>query len=149
MKTKYKTNDLVRIKEKVYNLYAKDVLWSENVFRILSIDESKVRLSDIDTDIPINAIEPIPIDSVADSCIYYDPSLAANIIPPGEPISVHQRNTLYYVEGFETMHVNGHTLKDEFLAKNFKYVHEVQHWLSEDGSRDELRVNNTLKEIYR
>lgn len=149
METKYRTNDLVRIKEKEYNLYAKDVLWNENVFRILANDGSNVKLSDIDIVVPINAVEPIPIDGVADSCIYYDPALAANIIPFEQPIPTHQRNTSYYVEGFETMHVDGHSLKDEFLSKNFRFVHEVQHWLSEDGGRDELCINNTLKEKYR
>lgn len=141
----FKTNDLVRIKEHDYNRLAKDVIWNENIFRILSINETTVKLSDIDNKIPLNSIEPIPIDGVADSSICYAPAIAADFILPGEPIPVHMKNTSYYVDGFNTVHVEGHTLKDEFLAKEFRYVHEVQRWLQENGSRDELRVNQTLK----
>ncbi|MDY6327608.1 MAG: hypothetical protein SPL47_09925 [Bacteroidales bacterium] len=141
----FKINDLVRIKEQEYNRIAKDVIWKENVFRILSLNESTAKLSDIENDIPLNSLEPIPIDGVADASIYYEPAIAADIIFHGEPIPVRQKNTSYYVDGFDTVHVDNHTLKDEFLAMNFKYVHEVQRWLHESGSRDELRVNQTLK----
>ena len=141
----FKINDLVRIKEQEYNRIAKDVIWKENVFRILSLNESTAKLSDIENDIPLNSLEPIPIDGVADASIYYEPAIAADIIFHGEPIPVRQKNTSYYVDGFDTVHVDNHTLKDEFLAMNFKYVHEVQRGLHESGSRDELRVNQTLK----
>lgn len=145
MITNFEINDLVRIKGKEYNHYAKAVIWNENVFRILSIDGNLVKLSDIDSDIPINTIEPIPIDGIADACIYYDPSIAADIISPGTPIPIRQKDTSYYVHGFESMHLDNHTLKDEFLSYNFRYVHEVQHWLRDGGSRDELCINNTIK----
>ena len=141
----FEINDLVRIKEQKYTHYAKKIIWNENVFRILSIDKTIVKLSNIDNDIPIDFIEPIPIDGVADSCIYYDPTIAADIIFSGILTHGHQKNTSYYLDGFETIHIDEHTLKDEFLSLNFKYVHEVQHWLREDNSRDELYVNNTIK----
>ena len=139
-------NDLVRINEQEYNHYAKDVIWNENVFRILSKNETTAKLSDIDNEVPLNLLEPIPIDGVADSSIYYAPAIAADVILPGDSIPVHKKNISYYVEGFNTVHVDGHTLKDEFMAKKFRFVHEVQRWLQENGSRDELRVNQTLKE---
>lgn len=142
---KFKPNDLVRIKEQDYNCIAQDMIWNENVFRILSINEITANLSDIDNGVPLDSLEPIPIDGVADSSIYYDPAIAADIVFPGEPIPVHKKNTSYYVDGLNTVHVDGHTLKDEFLAMNFRYVHEVQRWLQEGGSRDELRVNRTIK----
>lgn len=147
METVFKINDLVRIKEEEYNLYTNEVLWNENVFRIMSIDDKNVKLYDIENEIPITAIEPIPIDGKSDACIYYASAFMADI---GEKILEHKDyGTDYYVDGFEKMHVDDHTMKDDFMAKNYKYVHEVQHWLCENGSRDELRVNNTLKEKYR
>lgn len=145
MKTFFEVNDLVRIKEQEYSRLSKDVMWNENVFRILSIDCPTVKLSEIENDVPLSSIEAIPIDGVADSCIYYDPALAANVILPGQPITAHKNDTSYYVDGLETMNVDDHTKKDEFMAKNFKYVHEVQRWLKEDGSRDELQVKYTSK----
>ncbi len=145
METDFIINDLVRIKEQEYSNYAKNVIWNENVFRILYIDDTIVKLSDIDNAIPINSIEPIPIDGIADACIYYDPVIAADIISPGTPIPIRQKDTSYYVNGLESMHMDDHTLKDEFLSFNFKYVHEVQHWLREDGCQDELDVNKTIK----
>lgn len=141
----FKINDLVRIKEQEYNRLAKDVIWNENVFRILSLNETTAKLSDIENDVPLNSLEPIPIDGVSDSSIYYEPAIAADILFSDKPIPIRRNNTSYYVDGFNTIHVDNHTLKDEFLAMNFKYVHEVQRWLHETGSRDELRVNQTLK----
>lgn len=141
----YRINDLVRIKEQDYKRITNEVLWNENVFHILSTNGLTVKLSDIHTDVPIEAIEPIPIDGVSDASIYYDPIIAADIVPPEQPFPTRKKNTSYYVDGFATIHIDGHTLKDEFLSKDFRYVHEVQRWLVEEFGRDELRVNQSLK----
>lgn len=139
----FEIGDLVRIEETEYARYSKGVMWNENVFSIMEIIGAEVKLSYLDETIPLNSIEPIPIDGKADACIYYNPAFMAGI---GETIIVHEIDTdKYFIDGFEQTYINGHTLKDEFLAKRFKYVHEVQHWLKENGSRDELRVNYTLK----
>lgn len=139
----FKPNDLVRIKEHDYNHYAKDVIWNENVFRIIFINDTTVKLSDIDSEVPSDIIEPIPIDGKADACIYYVPAFMAGM---GDTIFKHKdTGTSYFVNGFEAVHLEGHTLKDEFLARKLRFVHEVQHWLQETGSRDELRVIQTLK----
>ena len=143
MENDFRPNDLVRIKDQEYNHISQNVYWNENVFRILSINKMTVELSDIDSEVPSDIIEPIPIDGKADACIYYAPAFMASM---GESIHEHKdAGTSYYVNRFGTVNVDGHTLKDEFLTMKFRYVHEVQRWLQENGSRDELRVNQTLK----
>ena len=141
----FENDDFVRFKLDSYSEYAKDVIWDENVFRILSIKGKYVKLLDVINEVPLDAIEPIPIDGCADSCIYYDPVIAADIIPYGKPVPVRKKDMSYFVDGFEKMHIDGHTLKDEFISLNFKYVHEVQHWLRESSVLEELQLNKTLK----
>ena len=145
MKYRLEVNDIVKLKDGFYNTYAKDILWNENAFCILSISNDGVTISDIDGVIPWAAIEPIPIDTVADACIYYDPMIAADIIMGNKTCPCHHRDTSYYVDGFAQMHLGDRTLKDEFLEKKFCYIHEVQHWLREDSDWEELKINQTIK----
>ena len=146
MKYDIEVADLVKIKEEYYNTYAKDVICNENAFRILSISKDCATLSDINGEVPLSAIEPIPINGKDDACIYYDPMIAADIIEEGTPVKCRNRNTSYYVDGFATMHIGDRTLQDEFLEKGFAFVHEVQHWLREDSSWEELKINQTIKQ---
>lgn len=141
MKYNIELSDLVKLKEDFYSIYAKDVCWNENVFRILSITKTFATLSDIKCEVPLFAIEPIPINGKDDLCIYYDPMIAADIMD----IKSRDINTSYYVEGFSAMHIGNRTLQDEFFEKEFKYVHEVQHWLREDTGWDELKVLQTYR----
>ena len=67
MKQKFEKNDFVRLTAEAYNTYAKNTIWAENIFTILSKDGDKFRLSEIDGEIPQSAIEPIPIDGVSDA----------------------------------------------------------------------------------
>lgn len=146
MKCNIEISDLVKLKEEHYNTYAKDVIWNENVFRILSLSNDSVTLSDINGEVPLFAIEPIPINGKDDSCIYYDPMIAADIIEEGTHIKCRNRNTSYYVDGFATMHIGDRTLQDEFREKEFEFVHEIQHWLRENSSWEELKINQTTKQ---
>lgn len=145
MKQNFEKNDFVRLTEKAFNTYAKNTIWAENIFTILSKDGDHFRLSDIDETIPQSAIEPIPIDGISDACIYYDPLLAANFVISGENIPTHHKDTSYYIDGFSKMHIEDHTLKDEFDMLGFKYVHEVQQWLRPSHTLESLKVNYTLK----
>jgi len=147
MKVNYETNDLVKLTNDAYNIYAKQVFWNENAFHILSLNNESVTLSDIKAEIPLNAIEPIPIDSVADACIYYDPALAADIILNGMPIPTHNTDLSYYIDGFDRMHIEDTTLKVLFLEKGFQYVHQVQHWLREEHDCDGLKIRQTVKSL--
>lgn len=147
MKVNYEINDLVRLKSDAYDIYAKQVIWNENAFYILSLNSVSVTLSDIKGKIPLNAIEPIPIDGVADSCIYYDPIIAADIVADGMPIPTHNKDLSYYIDGFDRMHIEDTTLKTLFLEKGFQYVHQVQHWLKEEHDCDGLKIRQTVKSL--
>lgn len=147
MKLSYKLNDIVRLTNDAYSIYAKQVIWNENAFYILSFNNESVTLSDIKGNIPLSAIEPIPIDSVSDTCIYYDPALAADIDPNIMPTPTHNKDLSYYIDGFDRMHIGNTTLKALFLKKGFQYVHQVQHWLREDHDCDGLKILQTIKSL--
>lgn len=147
MKLSYKRNDLVRLTGDAYNIYAKQVCWNENAFHILSFNNESVTLSDIKGEIPLSAIEPIPIDGISDACIYYDPIIAADIIPHGMPIPTHNKDLSYYIDGFDRMHIEDTTLKTLFLEKDFQFVHQVQHWLREEQDCDGLKIRQTIKSL--
>lgn len=145
MKLSYKLNDIVRLTTDAYSIYEKQIIWNENAFHILSINNESVTLSDIKGEIPLSAIEPIPIDGIADACIYYDPIIAADIILHGMPIPTHNKDLSYYIDGFNRMHIEDTTLKTLFLEKGFRFVHQVQHWLREEFGSDDLRIKQTIK----
>ena len=145
MELSYKLNDIVRLTTDAYSIYAKQIIWNENAFHILSFNNESVTLSDIKEEISLSAIEPIPIDGIADACIYYDPIIAADIIPHGMPIPTHNKDLSYYIDGFNRMHIEDTTLKTLFLEKGFRFVHQVQHWLREEFGSDDLRIKQTIK----
>lgn len=140
MKTLFEKNDIVRIKTEIYNNYANNVCGSVNAFVITDIDEDSVRLSNIKTSLALYEIEPLPIDTISDSCVYYDPVIFADIIVPGTCEPFHSKDFSYFVDGFSKTTIGSRTLKELFLEQNFQNVHEVQHWLREEFDHDGLKV---------
>lgn len=147
MELSYKLNDIVRLTTDAYSIYAKQIIWNENAFHILSFNNESVTLSDIKEEISLSAIEPIPIDGIADACIYFAPTIAADVVPHGMPTPSHNKDLSYYIEGFDRMHIEDTTLKTLFLEKGFQYVHQVQHWLREEHDCDGLKIRQTVKSL--
>ena len=86
-------------------------------------------------------IEAIPIDGVHDRSIYYDPIVAASIIPPGGKIPVHRTDYSYYMDKFENCYdVDKRTYAEVVRERGYQFVHEVQHWLNDEFDRDGLKI---------
>lgn len=115
----------------------------ENIFQIVSIDGSDVKLSRPFapvTETNLSEITAVKMDGNEDKFIYYGPIIMASIVWPGDPVPVHHKDYTYYLDANATFHHNK-TMRD-FIAENgFLYVHELQHYLREHYHSDDLKIN--------
>lgn len=115
----------------------------ENIFQIVSIDGSDVKLSRPFapvTETNLSEITAVKMDGNEDKFIYYDPIIMASIVWPGDPVPVHHKDYTYYLDANATFHHNK-TMRDFIAEKGVKYVHELQHYLREHYQSDDLKIN--------
>lgn len=115
----------------------------ENIFQIVSIDGSSVKLSRsfspiVETD--LSAITAVKMDGQEDRYIYYDPIIAASYVWPGEPVPAHHTDYTYYLDAKATFYPDK-TMRDFIVENGFKYVHELQHYLREKYKSDDLKIH--------
>lgn len=128
----YRIGDLVRLSDfskyknrRVINRYL-------NVFEITDIRANTVTLKNIETDVLMSDIEPIPINGKDDFEIYYMPRIAANIVDEFRNYPARTTDESYYWEHFSRWrYVNGKTYQEIIKELGLKYVHEIQHFLSD------------------
>ena len=119
----------------------------KNAFAFQAISkEGFCKLSDLFAEVPIIQLQYIPIDSISDSMIYYDPPVAASVVTPGQPIPVHKTDYSYYMDGFANHKMGDKTYKQIVEEKEFQFVHEVQHWLKENEGASYLKIKQTTFE---
>lgn len=146
---KFKTNDIVRLKEGAkYKVYRLDK-GANNIYRIEASNADAVRLGYIFDLVPYWDIEPLPVDGKADKYVYLDVVVAANTVEDESQAAIRTIDKTYYVDALKKIKVeDGKTLYDEYQQQDFQYVHEVQHWLREKGYLD-LRIDeNKLMITY-
>lgn len=143
----FEKGDFVKIVDSVYEAYTKDVIYTDNVFKIVKLlDNGSVKLADIEVPVLRNNIEAIPIDGVHDRNIYYGPIIAASYVATGQPIPVHHSSRgVYYLDGLERTRYNNKTLRQIVAEYNCQFVHEVQHCLREEINSDDLKLDETIK----
>ena len=103
-------------------------------------------LNEYFAEVPINQLQYIPIDSISDSMIYYDPTVAASVVKPGQPIPIHQTDYSYYMDSFANLKMGDKTYKQIVKEKDYQFVHEVQHWLKENEGASYLKIKQTTFE---
>lgn len=129
----FEQGDFVRIKDSEWEKY-KDKqsavhMRDWNLFEIFSIERDFCRLVELDTELPTNVLEAIPIDGIYDKKIYYDSI-------------VKSTDYSYYMKSFENcFDENGTRYTDLVKEKNFHFVHEIQHWLRKQGDNG-LKINS-------
>lgn len=115
----------------------------ENIFQIVSVEGSTVKLSRsffpiIEAD--LSTITAVKMDGQEDKHIYYDPVIMASIVWSCDPVPVHHKDYIYYLDAQATF-CHNKTMRD-FIAENgFRYVHELQHYLREHYQSDDLKIN--------
>ena len=144
----FEKGDFVKFIDSAYTSYTDKVYYSDNVFRIIEINEnSTLKLVDIEVPVPINDVEAIPVDGVHDRNLYYDPIIMASVVAYDQPVPAHHSNAgEYYMDGLERTTFEGKTLRDIVVEKDCQFVHEVQHCLREEVNTDDLKLDETIKQ---
>lgn len=139
----FKVGDIVSLRnpsqfKKAGDVYGYDI----NLYKILAIGEDSVKLVDVENEVPISELKPVPVDGVADRWIYYDPMIAASIVFPGDEVSAHRTDYSYYMDAFEhCFDEKKNTFKELVTKAKLIYVHEIQHYLKKRFHEDYLKIN--------
>ena len=85
--------DFVMLTKVKYQKVVDSLIYTNNVFRILEIDDTgiilKFKLEGIDNWFEHDEVLAIPIEGVHDKDIYYAPVIMASYVAPGQPIPEH------------------------------------------------------------
>ena len=137
----YRQGDFVQIidntKYQIDRISGKNV----NVFEIRETEAEFVKLIDCRARIPLREIQPIPINGKDDLKIYYSPVVMATIVGPDDPTPIHRINYSYYLKTFESCSYKDQSFKELIDERNFRYVHEIQHYLFDELNCEGLEIN--------
>ena len=110
--------------------------YSWNPHKLTTIEEicgDKVKLRFQDAFISIGEIEPVLMDSDAAKAVYADMVVAAPTLRDGEPSPTINKDMSYFMESLKRSGTaDGRMVADVLNEMNFQYVHEVQHFLSQN-----------------
>lgn len=138
--------DYVRLKKSTYDTLLNKLYYTNNIFRIISLDSKNVKIQDIDIELRIDNVEPIPIDGIADKDLYYDPIIMGSFVAPGQPIPVHNKDYSYYMEKMKSCYDTDHkAFYDKIKQNNCQFVHEVQHILRKGVGEDRLMLRHNYR----
>lgn len=106
-----------------------------NVYKIASIKDGMAKLAGLTGEAKVELLEAVPIDGEHDRSIYYAPDvISSEALPSPDP-------EIYYMRSFENMfEENGKSYSDIVKERNYHFVHEIQHWLHEEGDYG-LKIN--------
>lgn len=115
----------------------------ENIFQIVSMEGSSVRLSRsfspiIEAD--LSTITAVKMDGQEDKYIYYDPVIAAPTVWSGDSVPVHRKNYTYYLDAIITF-PHDKRMQDFIKENSLVFVHELQHYLRQHYHSDDLKIN--------
>jgi len=142
----FEKGDFVKLVDDLYNSYAKNLYYSDNVFEIDRVEkDGYYKLSDIEANVPRKDIEAIPIDGKHDRNLYYNPVVIS--MDHSMPIP-HVDEEEYYIESLKRDLFNENkSLKTIVEENDCQFVHELQHCLRKTGAVDNLYLNKTSKSV--
>lgn len=89
----------------------------------------------------LSQILPVPIDGETDRDIYYHPIRMGSVQAPRQSKPIRTSNYTYFMDRFKKIQESeSKTLYEAVLEKDFRFVHEVQHWLRERFQSDNLKL---------
>lgn len=141
MKTTFQKWDFVRLRNP--NLYPDNRLLDKgvNIYFIMEIKDQFAKVSNHEVFIPLDELEPIPINGVDDARIYYDPIIAAGTYLPNEHPKSIKTDYSYYLDHFKRcLDTKGKSFYEVVQDNGYKYVHEVQHYLKGVGQENRLEI---------
>jgi hypothetical protein len=117
-----------------------------NIFEIKEVLPTGFVLEGMNGAVIKNDIMSISINGEDDRWVYYDPIVAASTVRPGDPIPIHTRDYTYYFDAFaRSYNEDGKTFQQIIREKGFKFVHEVQHYLSDEFHQHHALMINYSK----
>jgi len=138
---KFSIGDFIRLKNMSKWNTGRILNQEVNAFEINEINDQNIKIKNSNDIIPLSEVEPIPIDGESDLHIFYDPIIAANIISPGEEITVKNRDRKYYYDKFLKCFDGFKNFQKLAEERNCKYVHEVQHLLRDKFQDNGLKID--------
>lgn len=140
----FEQGDFVGVKENLTKQKSKDEsikALSVGVYKIATLKGGKARLAGVGGDVQLEFLEAVPIDGVHDRNIYYAPDVVSS-----EALSSPDPD-IYYMHSFENMFDNdGKSYSDIVKERSYHFVHEIQHWLHEEGDYG-LKINREGKAV--
>ena len=137
----FKEGDFICVKKKLFEGDAddeevmKDFKHVFNVYKIATIKKGMAKLTGLTGEAKVESLEAVPIDGEHDRKIYYAPDvISSEALPSPDP-------DVYYMHSFENMYdSDGKSYKDIVKERNYHFVHEIQHWLYDEGDYG-LKIN--------
>lgn len=142
----YQRDDIIRLRAPKFEEIKGKLWYSDNAFVIAAVNQDgMVSLKELDTQVSVREIRPMPIDKKRAGNIYYDPVIAASVVSMDDEIPVYSSDYTYFMDSFERLKdANGSTLLAHVEKQNFKYVHEIQHWLRGRYGSDDLKIHHRI-----
>ena len=142
----YQRKDIIRLREGVFDELKGQLWFNDNAFEVYELESDEmVSLMELDEPISAKDILPMPINKKHAENIYYNPVIAASVVGPDDDIPVHYTDYNYFMDSFgKVTEEDGTTLRSLVEKQEFKYVHEVQHWLRKKYGTDDLRIHHKL-----
>jgi len=112
-----------------------------NIFEISDIELDFVRVLGCKNNIQISDIDSIPINGKDDFQIYYDPIVCASIVGINDPAPVRHKDYSYYFEAFKRSSYQNKNFQELIKERGLKYVHEVQHFLTDEFQDNGLKIH--------
>lgn len=89
---KFERKDIVRLREPKFEELRENLWFKDNAFEIMKVeDNGMVLLFELDTLIPVEELQPMPIGKKYSGNVYYDPNIAASVLGPNDDIPVYTR----------------------------------------------------------
>ena len=140
----FEQGDIVSVKENLSKKDDKDdsiKALSVGIYKIATLKRGKATLTGVGGDVNVEFLEAVPIDGVHDRNVYYDPAVAES------DGSVPHSPDIYYMRSLEnTIDSDGKKYSDIVKERNYHFVHEIQHWLRDEGDNG-LKINRERKTI--
>lgn len=138
----FQTGDFIRLKDISKWQTGRVLHKAINIFEISKISDEFITIKGSKDQIPLEEIEPIPIDGVHDKDIYYDGIFASPVVHTDDPIPIGQVNRNYYFDAFRDYPDGSSNIQQLIKDQGCHYVHEVQHYLTERGDNITLKTDS-------
>lgn len=151
-----RVGDIVKMKPVIYDKnrqeHPDNMIYKENLFTIGNISKTgQLMTRESNLALSYSDIEAVLIDGKEDAEVYYENKGAmATYISPGQIVPASHKDEGYFIDCFKHCYdTNNKSYFELVKEKGFQFVHEVQHWLKDEMHDEGLKVNHSIREVFR